>query len=278
LKFKLKQEKFQELLEKLIVKDIFPSSTICVDNDSKTGKPVLFSIQKETHGRAVRYLKVNSNFFEEIEEGKDAIEIDVDRTLSIVKLIRPNTLLTIETVDNKLKISGVYEEKDDKGNVTSSRKIAPHITFKTPEEKDIKKKLPFAVEGKTPVVGEGDIPLDVQFEMELDDLKDLPEVASSVKTEYYSFRMKDGKLNLRIGDLHNFSDFWDYEPRIKTKMGNTLEMILTFGLSEVASTCRSNPTINAHSYAPIWLYEKTDDYLFGILIPTYNPREGEEVN
>ena len=99
MKFKLKQEKFEELLEKLIVKDIFPSCAFSVNEG------VLVSKKKEEHGRAIRWVKFEKSYFEEIDDSVESIEIDVDRTLNFVKNIPAGTTLIVETIGNKLSIS-----------------------------------------------------------------------------------------------------------------------------------------------------------------------------
>lgn len=272
--FKLKQEKLQELLEKLILVDIFMSSVITVTKETKTGKPVLFSIQKEAHGRAFRYVKFNNNFFDEIEPCEETIELDIDRTLSIVKKIKSGTLLTVETEGNKLKITGEYRELDEKGNLKSSRIVSPHISYKEPTEANIIKEMPFTFDDGCPVIGEQKLKIDNKFEVSLEDIKEITEFANTVKTEYYQITSDGEKLSIRVGDLHDFSDFVNYTPRFSIKSGKGFKVILSYALPEVASTLRVSP-INCvmKNEAPAWFSENTDEYLLGILIPPYVIKE-----
>jgi len=275
MKFKLKQEKLQELLEKLIVRDIFPSSIITISKDSKTDEPVLFSIQKEGHGRAFRYLKVNKDFFIEIEECEESIEVDVDRTLNVIKKINPGTELTIETEGNKLVITGEYKELDKDGNVKSKRIVAPHISYKEPNQ-DILREIPFKFDGNYPVIGKDKVKIDNHFLFNLEDMKEITEFAGTVKTEYYQVTMEKDNLTIRVGDLHDFSDFVNYSPRYEMKNGGAFKLILSYAVAEVADTFRISP-INCMmtTDTPAWLFEKTNEYLFGVLIPPYVPDESE---
>jgi hypothetical protein len=275
MKFKIKQEKFQELLEKLTLSDIFPSSVF--STMTSNGQPIAFSIQREEHGQALRCLKLTKEFFEEIDAGAiESIEIDVSRALSIVKRMRPNTILSVETVGNKLKIYSLEEDKDSNGNVTDDVEHIPHITFKKPDE-EVDIQLPFELKDGVPLVGEKKIPLNVCFDVKLIRLKAMTEYGSSVKTNYYRFTLNNDKLEVRVGDLHDFSDFVLYRPRVaKVKNGNNFSVILTFAIAEIAKTFRKDfITFNGTKDAPVWIYEKGDDYTLGVLLPPYIPVEEE---
>ena len=63
MKFVLKQENLEYMLEKLSVGNMFPSCVITL----KEGK--IFSIQREDSGRSLRMAKFNKEFFEEIQDG-----------------------------------------------------------------------------------------------------------------------------------------------------------------------------------------------------------------
>ena len=249
MKFSLKQEKLQELLEKLIVKDIFPSSLI------STKGQTLYSIQKEEHGRALRFAKFNKSYFESIDDSDESIELDVERTLSVVKNILPNTVLTVETKGNKLSISG--------------ERINVNIAFKEPEAK-IETSLPFEMKDGIPLIGASKIPLDTVFSIKLSDFKSLSSYASSLKTEFYKFSIGNKKLTIKVGDLHNFSDFIVFEPESGIENDNSLDVIYTYAIPQIADTFRKDEVIiKTKTQSPAWVQETTDDYLLGILVPPY---------
>jgi hypothetical protein len=249
MKFLLKQEKLQELLEKLIVKDIFPSSLI------STKGQTLYSIQKEEHGRALRFAKFNKSYFESIDDSDESIELDVERTLGVVKNILPSTVLTVETKGNKLSISG--------------DRINANIAFKEPENK-IETSLPFEMKDGIPLIGASKIPLDTIFNIKLADFKNLSAYASSLKTEFYKFSISNKKLIVKVGDLHNFSDSIVFEPESSVVNDSSLEVTYTYAIPQIADTFRKEEMIiKTKTNSPAWIQETTDDYLLGILVPPY---------
>jgi len=257
MKFVLKQEKFQDLLEKLLVKDMFPSSII----STKEGK--LFSIQKEEHSRGLRFLNVKSSFFESIDDSSETIELDIERTLNMIKNILPNTMLTIQTKGNKLSISG--------------KNVEANISYKEPDGELFTSLADAKIEMKdgVPFVGDTKAKLDRYMIIKLPEFKDLAGFASSLKTEFYSFGLENGKISVRIGDLHDFSDYVILNPEGEVKAGKDLEVIFTYGIPQIADTFHEGVSIKTSSNCPGWFYEGTKDYVLGVMIPPYVETEEE---
>lgn len=261
MKFKLKQEKLQEMLEKLMVKDIFPSAVISKAEDS-----TIFSIQKEEHGRAIRFVKFDKGFFEELEGEPEAIELDIERTLGIVKNILPGTQLIVETKGNKLSITKLIT--DDKGKVTGEKGLTM-ISFKEPEG-EVMKELPFEIKDGVPLIGEGKLPLDTHMKVNLDEFKNISGYASVLKTEFYKFIIdENGRIAVRVGNLHDFSDYHTEYPEGKVEKGKELEVIFTYGIPQIADTFRQDVYMKTKTNSPAWIFEKDKGYILGILIPPY---------
>ena len=251
MKFVLKQEKLQDLFEKLLVKDMFPSSIIT----TKEGK--LFSIQKEEHGRALRFLNVKGSFFESIDDSAQSIELDIERALNMIKNILPNTVLTVETKGNKLSISG--------------KNVDAYLSFKEPDGEVMNSlsDAKFNFKDGVPHIGNEQVPLNDFFEIKLPEFKDLANFASSLKTEFYKFNIDGGKIAVRVGDLHDFSDYVILNPDGKINKGKDLNVIFTYGIPQIANTFHEVINIRSSTDCPGWFYENTDDYTLGVLIPPY---------
>lgn len=251
MKFKLKQQKLVDLLEKLLVKDMFPSCIISVKDGT------LFSVQKESHARGMRMLKVNKKFFIDIDKSTESIELNIDRTLGIVKTILPETELTFETKGNKVSITG--------------KNVNANVSFKEPTE-DILTKMPF--ETRDDVLHfvsskmKDNIPLDNHFVIKLSDFKDIGSYANSLGTEFYKFMLGE-KLSVRIGDLHDFSDYVVFLPTTEIKSNKGLKVFFTYGIPQVSATFQSDVNLKTRTDSPGWFYESTDEYTLGVLIPPY---------
>lgn len=274
MKFELSREKLEELLEKLYMNGAYSSSVITVkkkDNDT-----ILTSLQRDAQGRFVRLLKVRSSYFNFIEaDDIDTIEFDVAKLLKTVKLIRTGTPLTIETEGNKIKITGFYEDRNSNNEVVGKRKVISHISYREPDPNSYMTELPVTVVDGFPIVGKKKVKLDTKLAIWLPDLKEMVSFASTVDTEFYKFDINNGKLEVRIGDLHDFSDFWEYQPRATVVAGSDLSVIYTFGIKEIASTFRDdNIYVYTSTNSPAWIYEDTDDYTLGVLIPPFIQQEG----
>ena len=126
-------------------------------------------------------------------------------------------------------------------------------------------------EKKYPVIGKDKIVLDVNFNIKLEDFKSLSEYAGSLKTEFYKFNLKDNKILVRVGDLHDFSDYTDEYPQGEIKKGDGLEITLSYGIPQVASTFRKEYVdIKAKDKNnPVWISEKGKGYIIGVLLPPY---------
>ena len=256
------QEKFKDLLEKLVMKDMFPSSVICV----KDGK--LFSIQKEQHARGLRFLNVKSSFFEKLE-GNESIEIDAQRTLDIVKSISPGTKLIVETKDNKLIIKKLMT--DDKGNVIGEKGFTA-IGWKEPETVITSlDQVKVHIKDGIPTVGDTKVQLQNHLTVDLSDFKELAGYGSSLKTEFYKFSTNSNKLDVKIGGIHDFSDYDVEHPKSEIKAGSDLEVIFTYGIPQIAESFRENVNVRTKSNCPGWFYESTKDYVLAVLIPPYIP-------
>jgi hypothetical protein len=266
MKFEIQQEKFQEMLEKLMVKDIFPSSIISTKNG------IMYSIQKAEKGRALRYVKFNNSYFKSIDDSTESIELDVEKALSLIKQVPSNTPLIVEKKENKLSVQRLIT--DDKGNPIG-KKGYTMIGFKEPETV-IKDSLPFEIKDGVPLVGDGKVPLSTSFTVNLSDLKDITAYGSSLKTEFYKFifEKENEKLQLavRTGGLHAFNDYDVMYPISEIKSGNELEVIFTYGLPQIAATYRQKDVVfKTSSNCPGFIYESCDTYMLGMLIPPYTP-------
>lgn len=261
MKFKLKQPKMVEMLEKLQVKDMFSSSVV------QTKDQKLFSLQKEPNGRAFRFVKFNKSYFDEIDDSKEIIEIDIEQILKIVKAYPSDMVLTAETKENKLLITRMITT--EKGMKVKGR---TNIPFKKPEE--VEESLPFEFKDGVPLVGEAKIPLDVFFTIDLSEFKSSSEMEGKVNSDMYKFAFveHEGKhtIEVRIGDLMDYSIDDKYYPDCVIEDGESLDVAFTYGMQQIADTFRQkNVSIKTHSNSPAWIYETTDDYLLGVFIPPY---------
>jgi len=254
MKFKLKQERLENLLEKLMVKDMIPSSVISVKEDK------LYSVQRELHARALRFLNVKKSYFEEFScKEEESIEIDVPKVLGIVKKMTSD-MITVETKDNKVLVSG--------GNIKA------RLTVQEPEG-TVTKAFPFEMEGDMPLIGADKIPLDTYISMDVSDLKEIIEVGSPLKTEFYKFSINDQKkIDVEVGDVLGIGDAVSSTlPSGKIEKGEKLNVIFSYAVSQIADIFEGNMTIKTSTDSPAWFYEETDDYLLGILVPPFEEDE-----
>ena len=250
MKFKIKQEKLEYMLEKLLVKDMIPSSVISV----KDGK--LFSIQKEEKGRSLRMLKLQKEFFEEIDEkANESIQVDIAKFLKNVKLFPPKEKLTCELVSSVMII---------KGEVRTQK-----LTIESPRN-DVLTKLPFNIEGNTPIVKDDqgvETKLDIKVTVDVSEFREIIRGADAIGTEFYEFTEKNGKFVTIVGDL-NSQEKDIFLPK-STLSGKEFKAVYTYGMQQIGATFDKDVTINLATDAPAWIYETSKEHLLGVFIPPF---------
>ena len=248
MKFEVKQEKMRDFLEKLSVQNLFPMSIIKASGDAIT------SIQREANGVGIREVQFKKSFFKKLEIDEDEIiELDIQRALNVIKKLPSTTDLTFKTKEDKVVISG--------------KRVHINLSYREPKEEDIMDEMPFEkVEDGVPTIKGVDLATKVT--MKLTDLKDTTDYGSSLGTEFYTFKAESNKLEIRVGDLHKFSDFVLFEPDAKVEGGKETEAIYTVGLPQIANTfIKDEFTIKFASDAPAVISEESDDCSLKILLP-----------
>jgi len=246
MKFKLKQEKMRDLLEKMMVQNLFPMSII------KASENEISSLQRESNGVAIREAIFKKKFFEELEvEKEEVIELDIQRALNVVKKIDPKETLTFKTKEDKVVISG--------------KRTHINLSYREPKEDDILESMPFEVSNGIPEIK--GIKLETEVKLKLIDLKDATDYGSSLNTEFYTFKTEGNKIQIRVGDLHKYSDFVLFEPEAVIK-GEDAEAIYTVGLPQVANTfVKSEFIIKYADNAPALLIEENAECVLSLLFP-----------
>lgn len=239
------------MFEKLQLGDIFPSSVLA----TKDGK--VYSIQREDEGNAIRFVKFESEFFEEISKDKDAVKVDVPKILSLLKNVSSTESITIEKVGDKLFFT------DSKG--------ATFVHYEEP--KKVQEKFPFEVKDGIPYVSEGTVPLTTKFTADLTEFKSATAFGRTLKTEYYQFLMNaDKSMNVKVGDLHNFSDGRDHKLPCEVVSGESLKVVFTYGIPQIADTFRQPKfTVQTVSDSPGMFSEisKEEGYQLVVVVPPY---------
>lgn len=270
MKFKIKKEKLEHMLEMLMLKDILPTAVLTL----KDGK--IFSIQQEEHARALRILKLNKSFFEEEVSGEDeSVEIDSAKLLSIIKGIS-DRLLTVDISGNKISVIGEGDRIDIR------------LPVKEPEQ--IKTSLPFKIENGIPLIGEDKKPLDVHINILLEDFKEFCNSSNPLKTDFFKFLIEGGVVKARVGDIHDFDSRIKYKPRGQLLSGTELDVAFSYGIPQIGATFVGNSVkvsdgdegkektlqmigIRGRSGYPMWFYENTSDYSLGVVVPPYVEEE-----
>jgi len=263
MKFTLKQEKLQEMLEKLMLKNVFPS---CVLTTRPYG---LLSIQKDPHARALRLLKCQKGYFETFEgEEEETIEIaDMEQLLGLVKRYTPGQTIKCYTEGNMMHL----EMKKEDG-----RKRKSKVPLQEPEE--VIKEVPFNKnEDGDPQIGkeeEAMVVLDKKIDINLQDFRDIIDFTNPLKTEFYKFITEDGKMNIRVGDLTENSADTVEEMNCKMLKGDFLEVIFAFGITQIAeSFTQENFRVRTNTHSPGWFFEGDKTYTLGVLLPPFTSEE-----
>lgn len=252
MKFKLPQEKLEEMFEKLHMNGMIDDVTIQMK--MKKGNPIIISAQKEPNGRSARYVIFTEDFFTELEHEPGMITVDAAKILKTIKNIQTGTPLSIKTKKEKLSITG--------------KRTSINISYREPEKDE--QSVPFVKKKDTIYVGKKkDIPLDINFSLPLDTLKKAKSYASSISSEYFKF-IGDEKITIRVGGLHSFDDYVTIDTGEKLPNDIKLSGIYTYGIKEVADTFRSeNMSIHMASEAPACFVDMDEKktYQLYVLIP-----------
>jgi len=132
--------------------------------------------------------------------------------------------------------------------------------------------LPFEIKDGTPLIGESKLPLEDYFKIDLSEFKNISAYAGILKTEFYKFIVNENKkISVRVGNLHDFSDYHVENPSGKVEAGKEVEVIFTYGIPQIADTFRQDVNIRTKTNSPAWIYETDKNYILGILIPPYVP-------
>jgi hypothetical protein len=245
MQFEITQQKFQYLLEKLIVRDMFPNSIISIKNN------VLFSIQKENDINALRFVKFKNSFFDNIEGTEESIMVDIKKIHKMIKGISATKKLTIKTSDGKLSIFG--------------EGINFFVNYNSPN-KQVMTSCPFSFVDGCPVVSSEKIMLDVCFKIKLSDFKTIADYANTLKTDSYKFSISEGNFIVRIGDLHSFSDYITLTPEVEIISGENLDVIFGCGLTALSKTFDDDITVFTKSNSAGLFYEVGNEHVLGVLI------------
>lgn len=251
MEFTLIQKKFQYLLEKLIVKDMFPISVLSIKN----GK--IFSIQKEDDKRAFRLLKFNKSFFDTINGNDESFEFDIKKIHKMIKGIPSTALLKIKMANDILSITG-----DGIDFVFSCNKLGSEAMTS----------LPFSFDNNIPVVTSKKIKLDTCFKISLSNFKNAAGYATTLKTNTFKLFSNNGAVTMRIGDLYSFSDYITLDMGVKTS--DDFDVVFTYGLKQISKTFDNDINICTKTEAAGWFYEVTNKHVLGILIPPCIKEEG----
>lgn len=254
MKFVVKTQKLEFMLEKLLVKDMIPSAILSVKNGT------LFSIQKEEKGRSLRMLKLEKCFFESIDESaNESIQIDIAKFLKNAKLFPPTEKLECEVKGSVMILKG--------------EKRAPALTIETPRS-DILTKLPFNIESNIPIVTDDqgvEIKLDVEVVVDVVEFKEIIKGAEAIGTEFYEFTENDGKFLTVVGDL-NSHEKDPFYPKATLK-GKEFKAVYTYGMQQIAATFTEPIHINMANDAPAWIFETSKEHLLGVFIPPFVSEE-----
>ena len=231
----------------------------------------LYSSQTESYGYAFRFALFDASFFKAISKENDSVKIDVEKALKIIKTMDPEELLTVQypspLSESKINIKGKYDSNN--------------ITVQTIEEGEAKEGLIFKMEKGIPLLKadtENPVKLDNKITISLQDFKAIAEKATAYGTEFYSFNVdKNKKLIVRVGDLHNASDFDNYNPKeFKVDAKEEIKAVYTKGINEIAKTLTAdNVELNIKSSAPIWISSVDKHYRLGFLLPPHNKEEDD---
>jgi len=107
------------------------------------------------------------------------------------------------------------------------------------------------------------------------DFKDISDNASAIKTEFYSFSIKDKKLLINVGDVNATSDNWIFQPNAEMKSGESLNVIFTYGIPQISSTFSKNVSIYTATESPGWFFEQSGEHALGVFIPPYTQSTDE---
>ena len=229
---------------------IYPMSTITVEK--KKDKTFLYSIQKGTGAKTIRYLKVESDYFDELESSPKSIDIDIQRVIKILKNVSSDTDITLTLEGNKIALN--------------LGKAQPRLTYTEPEQ--VLSKLPIKFSGDVPLFGKKEFPLDCEFTMKLVELKDIVSFAKSISAEFYQFMATKNNISVRIGDIHNVDDYIPYSTETTLDKGKSLDVTYSYGIEEISKTFSQNElVVNCATDRPAWVYEKGSDFILGVAIP-----------
>ncbi len=263
MKFQIENKKLQDMLNYLKVDTLF-KSCIFSTKDRK-----LYSSQTEEYGYLFRFALFDQGFFKSISDEKDSVKINVEAILKIIKNINPNEILTVKYIKDtcKLNIKGL------------SCNI--NITEQLLDESEIKKGLIFKMDKGIPILKsdtDNPVRLDNKITIKLKELKAVTRRATALETNFYTFNVdKNKNLEIRIGDLHDASDYDVYKPRdaiIQTK--EEISAIFTKGIYEISKTITAeNVELNIKTNSPIWIASIGKNYRLGFLLPPYLGEEEE---
>ena len=255
MKIEIIQSKLIQILDYLYVGGLFPFAII----QTKGGK--LYSIQQSKEGFAFRFAEFHGDYFKNLSEEEEAVQLDVEKVKNFASLRRPEEVITIEyPINQKIVI------KDSKG-------VKNRITVTKLDAKDIKKGLPFKIKNKIPYIKGGQVALDTHVTMSLASFKGINDYATAHGTDTFTFKIgEDRNLKIQIGDVHALEDDTEYPPNAQVNnLNEELKTTFTKGIKELTKTFTGDVDIHTRSNMPAWFSEVSKDHKFGVLI---SPQKG----
>ena len=260
MKIKIKQSKLIEILDYLSVDGLFSFSEITTTIDEKTKKPCLVSSQ--TGDFAYRYAKFFGEYFEELSEEEESICIDIDKVRKFINYEKPGDIITIQ-----------YPAPNDKTKLMLKIGKTKHkLAITKIDDKEHRTVLPFPMKKGVPYMNKGQVALDTNFVINLESIKRITGYASAHGTEFFGFKIGDDKkVKIRVGDLHATDDCTEDEPNCKVlNVNGNLDVILTYGVKEIAKTFHGDVKVYMKSGMAAWFTETSQNHRFGILISPRN--------
>ena len=250
MKLEIEKEKLNEMLQYLIVADLYEFPELTVD-----GEGFIQSIQETSDHSVFRYVKFSPSYFKDIEKKEETIKIDGKKLEKIIANEDPKSSIKIETKDGRLFVFGDRTKAD--------------LNLVEVDETKIRKSLPFSIKDGVPYFKKKTTPLDTWMSLDLSSFKSICDYAKILETEFFKFLVDEkNKVTIKVGDLEGYAETIEYEPKaeIKEKNSEIVDVVLTRGIKELSDTFKNNIGVRMKTGFPAWFFEGEKTYKFGVLV------------